>query len=90
MSRFVDFGMTPPEPQVSPAKMEALRNARIAQRGKEARGERNGAAKLTEAQVQKIRALRAAGERPVVLAARFAVDRTLIWYIATRRIWRHV
>lgn len=91
MSRIVSFGMAiPPRPPLSPAKMAAIRRAKEAQRGREVRGERNGASKLTGCQVRRIRELYAAGVRPVTLAARFAVNRTLIWYIATRRIWTHI
>lgn len=87
--RRVDFGMAlPPKRRVSEAKRAALIKARAA--WTPLKGEANGAAKLTEAQVRKIRELRAAGERPSVLALRYCVDRTLIWYITTGRIWRHV
>jgi hypothetical protein len=91
MSRRVDFGMAlPTRRPLSAAKIAALRRAKDAQRGREPRGEQNGAAKLTEAQVRKIRDLHADGERPSVLALRFAVERTTIWHILTRRTWRHV
>lgn len=89
--RRVTFGMDAgPERRVTPARLAALARARAAQVGHEPRGSRNGAAKLTEAQVIKIRRLRAEGERPSVLALRFAVDRTLIWHIVKRRIWTHI
>jgi hypothetical protein len=54
------------------------------------RGEGNGNAKLTVALVLKVRALRAAGERPTVVAKRFNIDRTLVWKIEKRHIWSHV
>jgi len=87
----VSFGMADsPKRPLSPAKWEALRKAKAAQAGKEVRGEQNGNAKLTEAQVRKIRALRAAGERPSILALRYNVDRTLIWHIVKRKVWAHI
>jgi hypothetical protein len=87
--RRVEFGMAlPPKPHISEAKRAAIAKARAACPPQ--KGEDNGRSKLTEAQVRKIRELRAEGERPTVLAARFAVDRTLIWHIVTRRIWTHI
>ena len=51
-------------------------------------------AKLTEAQVLEIRRAYADGSSRYGLAKRLAaqygVDRTLVWQIATRRIWTHV
>jgi hypothetical protein len=89
--RRVTFGMSiRPRSQLSAAQLEARRKSILAAQEKPPRGERNGASKLTEASVRKIRELRAAGERPSVLALRFAVHRTLIWYVVTRRVWRHV
>lgn len=74
----------------SPAKLEALCKARAAMRGKEPRGERNGASKLSEDQVRRMRQLHATGERPSILAMRFQIDRSNVWHILTRRTWRHV
>lgn len=72
----------------SDARREHMRRIRALQ--DPPRGERNGAAKLTAAQVRKIRALRADGMRPSALALRFGVDRGLIWRILTGRSWGHV
>lgn len=93
--RLIEFGMRIEPPRrlarpLSEAKMEAIRKATAASLGKAPRGERNGFAKLTEAQVRKIRALRAAGERPSVLARRFELDRVTVWHVLTRRTWSHV
>lgn len=75
---------------MTPARLEALRKARAAQIGNEPRGSRNGASKLTEEQVRKMRALHADGERPSVLARRYGIDRTNVWHILTRRTWAHI
>ena len=72
----------------SPAQQSALAKARAAARPK--KGEANGAAKLNDNLVRKIRRLRESGERPSVLAARFCVDRGVIWRVLTRRNWSHV
>jgi hypothetical protein len=50
-----------------------------------ARGERHGSAKLTEAQVQEIRA---SGQPQRALAVKYGVSRCLIWKIKTHRLWR--
>lgn len=55
-----------------------------------ARGERCALSKLTEGQVLEIRRRRAAGERQIALAREFGINRSLVWQIVTRRIWRHV
>jgi hypothetical protein len=90
MKRRVSFGMDlAPRPRTE-AQLEAARKALELTRADPPRGSRNGASKLTEEQVLKIRALHSAGERPSVLSLRFAVDRTLIWHITTRKIWTHV
>lgn len=89
VTRVVSFGMAlSAKRRISPAKHAALVRARAAQ--PPLRGEKNGGSKLTESQVRRIRELRAAGERPSTLALRYCVNRTLIWYIVTRRIWSHV
>lgn len=95
VKRRIDFGMSIAPARslhrpLSEKKIAALRRATEAARGKAPRGERNAASKLTDAQVRKIRALRASGERPSVLALRFCVDRTLIWHIVKRNVWTHV
>lgn len=55
-----------------------------------ARGERNGAAVLTEADVREIRRRRAAGETLRSIARGFAVARGTITFIVRRKTWRHV
>lgn len=84
----VSFGMADKYRPPSPRKIAHLR--RIRALCPPMKGSRNGSSKLTEAQVRKIRALRAAGERPTVLAARYGVCRTLIWKIVARKFWTHV
>lgn len=53
-------------------------------------GQRNGQAKLTDAQAAEIRRRRLAGERRDVLAAEFNVSGASITRIANREGWRHV
>lgn len=52
------------------------------------RGERNGRAKLNEAQVQEIRAAYAAGGVTLhELAARFVVGQATVWRVVRRKTW---
>lgn len=53
-------------------------------------GERNAAAKLTEAQVIEIRRRKAAGESGYSLAKEFGVIQATISKIVLRKTWRHV
>jgi hypothetical protein len=53
-------------------------------------GERNGCAKLTEADVAKIRGRAAAGEGQRALAAAYGVSRSLVSAIVCRARWSHV
>lgn len=55
-----------------------------------ARGERNGRARLTAAQVVEIKRDLAAGALQRVVAARFGVGQAAISQIATGRTWAHV
>ena len=61
----------------------ADRNAK----GRQARGETNSHAKLTEQQVLEIRA---SDQHPNVVAAIYGVSPSLIYSIVSRRIWRHI
>lgn len=54
------------------------------------KGEKQGSAKLTEAQVRCIRARFDAGESPASIAADFAVSRRNVAYIGRRQAWRHL
>jgi len=54
------------------------------------RGERNGHSKLTETNVVEIRKLYAEGLHKDEIAAKFGVTPTAIWYIVTRKTWKHV
>jgi hypothetical protein len=55
-----------------------------------ARGERQGCAKLTAAQIPGIRQRLEAGEQPAVIAPDYGVGRGTIRAIAEGRTWRHV
>jgi len=59
-------------------------------KGRQARGEKSGQAKLNEQQVKQIRALRNAGWELKPLAMRFGVHFSVIWDIANRVTWKHV
>lgn len=68
-----------------------LDNARDAvTRGRMAKGERNGWAKLTEVQVREIRELFAAGNTQTALGQRMGVTQPNISYIVHGKIWRHI
>lgn len=56
-------------------------------KGRQARGERNANAVLTEGDVLSIRA---STDHADALAARFGVSAPLIYNIRSRRIWRHI
>lgn len=67
-----------------------LDNARDAvAKDRHARGERNSHAKLTEDQVQEIRALRGSVTQRE-LAARYGVDQSTIGSLMTGRSWKHL
>lgn len=55
--------------------------------GECARGEANGATKITADNVRMIRSSPLSGP---ALGTLLGVDRTLIWQIRARRIWRHI
>lgn len=59
-------------------------------RQRQARGSRNGHAKLTEQQVAQIRERATQGDRRRQLADEFGVSETTIHRIVTRQGWRHV
>ena len=65
----------------------------MVERGRQARGEAVGSAKLTEAHVREIRADYTRGSRThgqQALARRFGVDQSLISLIVSRQSWAHV
>jgi hypothetical protein len=68
------------------AENNAERNAR----GREARGERNGRARLTEADVRAIRARLAHGHSHTSVADAFGVHSKTIYQLAYGLTWRHV
>jgi hypothetical protein len=55
-----------------------------------ARGERNGQAKLTAADVLTIRAAVASGTPQKDLAAQFGISKALTCLIIGRKVWRHI
>lgn len=55
--------------------------------GTNTRGELMGTSKLTE---EAVREIRASDEWPRFLAKKFGVDKSLIWLMRTRKIWKHV
>jgi hypothetical protein len=59
-------------------------------RQRQARGSRNGEAKLTEQQVAEIRARAGRGELHRILAAEYGVSRPTISRVVNRGGWRHV
>lgn len=54
------------------------------------RGEAHNSAKLTEDKVRSIRARYAAGERQVDLAREFGLSTPNVWYVISRKTWKHV
>jgi len=56
-------------------------------KGRQTRGETNGASKLTTAQVWVIRAAQGSQQ---TIAARFSISRSLVGLIRARKIWAHV
>ena len=68
---------------------DTVRHGRCpAQNGKALKGEMNGRALLSEADVKQIRALRASGMACVKIALMFGVCRSNVSMIVTRRNWR--
>jgi ribosome-binding protein aMBF1 (putative translation factor) len=57
-------------------------------KGRQARGERNGRAKLTAASAAEIRKREAAGEKRSALAAEFGVDPAVVRRIAEGTAWK--
>jgi len=65
-------------------------NADKSAKGRQARGDRCGNAKVTEEDVRAIRLLRSSGERLSALAARYGISETQVSDIARRKSWAHV
>lgn len=59
-------------------------------KGRGARGERVGAAKLTPAQVGEMRRLRATGLSTTRLGVLFGIDRSTAWRVVTGELWPHL
>lgn len=88
MKRRISFGISLRPKRAGWADADHMRRIRAMQ--EPLRGENNGAAKLTDELVRKIRRLHAEGERPCILARRFEIERTTLWHVLTRRTWGHV
>lgn len=59
-------------------------------KGRNAKGERIGAAKLTAEQVMEVRALHASGVASRKIGSRFGVSKTTVMDIVNGKYWRHV
>lgn len=79
---------------VNPDHMELgthAENSRdMTDRNRQAKGEKNAAAKLTEDNVKEIRILRSLGMGLSELARQYKVTPTLIQSIDKRKIWKHI
>lgn len=69
---------------------ENMREMRERGRQNPPSGERNALAKLSAEQVLAIRARRAAGERQIALAREYGIDKSQVWNIVTRKVWKHI
>jgi predicted XRE-type DNA-binding protein len=65
-------------------------SADMVSKGRQARGERNANAKLTEAVVREMRQLYASGMKQDALAARFNISQMTVSDVIRRRTWRHI
>lgn len=81
-------------PCVNPAHLRlgtnADNNADMVERGQQVRGERNGSAKLTEANVREIRALNGTGLKRREIGDMFGLADSTICAILKGRKWKHV
>lgn len=68
----------------------AENSADMVAKGRQARGERGGRAKLTEGAVRSIRQLLGEGQPPGSIARRFGVSRWTVREIAAGRRWAHL
>ena len=62
----------------------------MVKKGRQAKGERNGSAKLSEDDVRAIRDLFTNGTSRKQIAKQYQVDISNIYYITTRKTWTHV
>ena len=67
-----------------------LRSGRYTKPERTARGEQNGSAKLTEAQVREIRERQERGETQASLSGVYGVSQVMIGNIVRRKSWKHV
>lgn len=68
----------------------AENSADMARKGRAAKGEQNGSAKLTAEQVREIRAAWAAGETQTSIAKRYSVRQTMVSQIVLHQAWKHL
>jgi len=59
-------------------------------KGRQARGERHGGTRLTEAKVMEIHRLYQAGIKGRVIARRMGVGPSTVWHIVLGESWRHI
>lgn len=59
-------------------------------KGRTARGERSGAAKINDAQAMQIKLRLSLGESPREIAPEFGVCRNTVYAIRAGRIWKHL
>ena len=69
-------------------KLENAAHRRL--HGTHPQGEKNGHARLTEADVQSIRMLRRSQMSPRIIAQRFGIATVSVRHIVNRRLWSHV
>lgn len=83
-------------PCVNPAHLELgthtdnMRDMAARGRNRQPKGTRNAKAKLTEQDVQDVRAMLAAGISQRKVAANFSIDKSVVSRIKTRKIWGHL
>lgn len=72
------------------SQADNMRDASRKGRFRDRRGELHHKAKLSEAQVREIRALRSAGVENAEIGRRFGITTDHAYMIVTRKIWRHI
>ncbi len=69
---------------------DPLNKADMVGKGRQARGERHGGTRLTEAKVMEIHRLYQAGIKGRVIARRMGVGPSTVWHIVLGESWRHI
>lgn len=70
----------------TPADNSADRN----QKGRQAKGEKNGLAKLTEVKVKQMRELKQSGMKIIELSHLFGVGKTAVAHACSGKTWKHI